>query len=262
MKKIFFLGLVFLYAMLLAVAAGHAQSLKVLTYNIHHANPPSQPDSIDLLAVARVIRDSGAELVALQEVDVYTERSGMQVNQAAELGRLTGMRHYFAKAIDYQGGEYGVAILSKHPFITTENHPLPMAEGVGGEPRTLALAVVEPRPGKPIVFACTHLDLKAENKLLQAKHIIDLLADRDYPVILGGDFNAQPDSEVIQLLDGYLQRSQSSVGEGFTIPVNSPNREIDFIMFGPAGVFQVVRHEVINEQYASDHLPVYVELDL
>ncbi|MBK1439123.1 endonuclease/exonuclease/phosphatase family protein [Parapedobacter sp. ISTM3] len=245
--------------LLFLVSMGYAQPLKVLTYNIHHANPPSKQGSIDLEAIARVIRESGAELVALQEVDVYTERSGKHADQAKELGKLTGMHHYFAKAIDYQGGEYGVAILSKHPFMTTGNQPLPMAENVGGEPRTLAMAVVEPRAGKPLVFACTHLDLKPENRLLQAREIVKWGAGLDLPVILGGDFNAQPDSEAIRLLDACFRRS--SVTNGFTIPVESPNREIDFIMFGPKAHFEVVKHEVIEERYASDHLPVYVELE-
>ncbi len=244
--------------LLFSAISGYAQSLKTLTYNIHHANPPSKADHIDLEAIARVIRDSGAELVALQEVDVRTERSGADSDQAEELGRLTGMRHYFAKAIDHQGGEYGVAILSKHPFISTEKHPLPMAEGVGGEPRTIAMAVVEPHAGKRVIFACTHLDLKAENRLLQVRHIADLTAELDYPMILGGDFNAKPDSEAVRQLDAHFQRS--AINKGFTIPVESPNREIDFIMFRPKGRFEVVRHEVIDEQYASDHLPVYVEL--
>src|SRR5690554_6085119 len=77
------------------------QTIGVLSYNIHHANPPSMPDSIDLGAIARVIVDSGAELIALQEVDVNTLRSGKSLDQAEELGKLTGMNVSFSKGIDY-----------------------------------------------------------------------------------------------------------------------------------------------------------------
>jgi endonuclease/exonuclease/phosphatase family metal-dependent hydrolase len=93
------------------ITAQRKARLKVLCYNIHHALPPSKKDSIDLDAIARVIIRSKPDLVALQEVDVHTRRSG-PFNQAEELGRKTGLTPYFIKAIDYDGGEYGVAILS------------------------------------------------------------------------------------------------------------------------------------------------------
>ncbi|MBC8125022.1 MAG: tetratricopeptide repeat protein [Candidatus Kapabacteria bacterium] len=93
-----------------------APGIRVLCYNIHHANPPSRPDFIDMVAIANVIKQEQPDLVALQEVDAYTTRSGKALHQAEELGRLTGMKVYFAKAIDYGGGEYGVAILSKFPM--------------------------------------------------------------------------------------------------------------------------------------------------
>ncbi|MFN2440183.1 MAG: hypothetical protein ABR503_13355 [Chitinophagaceae bacterium] len=50
--------------------------LHILSYNIHHANPLSRPGIIDLQAIAQVIKQQTPDLVALQEVDVYTNRSG------------------------------------------------------------------------------------------------------------------------------------------------------------------------------------------
>ncbi len=116
-------------------------NLKILTYNIHHANPPSKPNVIDVAAIAKVINEQQPDLVALQEIDVHTDRSGKALNQAEEIARLTGMKFYFARAIDYAGGEYGVAILSKFPMEKMTNNPLPTAEGTGGEHRTLATAI-------------------------------------------------------------------------------------------------------------------------
>src|SRR5690606_1629000 len=119
-----------------------APEIKILSYNIHHANPPSKPDLIDLEAIAKVIMESGADLVAVQEVDVYTERSGKESHQAEELARLTDMFYFFSKGIDYQGGEYGTAILSKYPISDMQRHELPNLEGVNSEPRTLAVVTV------------------------------------------------------------------------------------------------------------------------
>lgn len=82
--------------------------LRILCYNIHHANPPSKPGLIDLAAVANVIKQQAPDLVALQEVDVNTIRSGKTSNQAADLAKLSGMPYYyFAKAIDYEGENTG-----------------------------------------------------------------------------------------------------------------------------------------------------------
>jgi len=234
--------------------------LKVLSYNIHHANPPSKPNYIDLPAIAKVIKESGADLVALQEVDVNTIRSGKGINQAEELGRLTGMNFFFVKGIDFEGGEYGIGILSKFQILETDSLRLPMKEGLGGEPRVVAMITVEPIKGKQLIFASTHLDLKPEHRELQAKAIVQKLGNSKTPVILAGDFNAKPDSEVIAIFDKNFKRS--SIPNGFTIPVVKPNREIDFVMYSPEKKFQVKKHVVINETYASDHLPVLVEFNI
>lgn len=78
-------------------------AFKVLSYNIHHANPPSVPDKIDLEAIAKVINESGADLVGLQEVDVHTIRSGKSSNQAEVLGEMTGMHVFFPKGLITKG---------------------------------------------------------------------------------------------------------------------------------------------------------------
>ena len=79
---------------------GQDKSLTIMTYNIHHANPPAFKDSIDVDAIAQVIVQQRADLVAVQEVDVRTNRSGKDVDEAAELARKTSMHYYFAKSID------------------------------------------------------------------------------------------------------------------------------------------------------------------
>jgi len=99
-----------------ATSVANSSKLRVLTYNIHHGNPPSRPDFIDINAIANVIKQQNPDIVSLQEIDVNTIRSGKTLDEANELGRLTGMKAYFAKGIDYGGGEYGVAVLSKLPM--------------------------------------------------------------------------------------------------------------------------------------------------
>ncbi len=244
-----------------AEAGNHDGSIRVMAYNIHHANPPSVPNLIDIKAIANVIKSYQPDLVALQELDVHTIRSGKSLNQAAELARLTGMNFFFAKAIDYAEGEYGVAILSRFPIERSMNHPLPTAGGTGGELRTLAVATVKLPNGKNLVFACTHLDAQGNdtNRVLQINKIIEILGKESKPVIIAGDFNATPSDKVINKLDSRFTRT-CIANCGFTIPVINPTKTIDYIAFSPAAAFNVISHKVIDEKYASDHLPVVAEL--
>ncbi len=238
-------------------------TLRVLTYNIHHANPPSTTATIDINAIANVIKQQNPDLVALQEIDVNTTRSGASLNEAAEIARLTGLKFFFGKAINYGGGEYGVGILSKYPIESSMNTPLPTATGTNGEPRTLATAVITLPGGKKIVFASTHLDAQSAdtNRVLQINRIVEILQQEQNPVIIGGDFNAVPGTRVINALDAAFTRTCITAC-GFTIPVNNPNKTIDFIAYKPSNNFKVLEHKVIDEKYASDHLPVLAVLQL
>ena len=74
--------------------------VRVLTYNIHHGE--GMDGRIDLVRQAEILNREAPDLVALQEVDRGTKRSG-GVDQLAELGRLTGLTPTFGRAIDFQG---------------------------------------------------------------------------------------------------------------------------------------------------------------
>jgi len=235
--------------------------IKVMAYNVHHCNPPSVEGKIDMQAIARVINAEKPDLVALQEIDVHTSRSGKELDQAEELGRLTGMKAYFSKGIDYAGGEYGVAVLSRFPIEDTFRMDLPVQEGTNGEPRTLAAVTVKVSKKQKLIFGSTHLDLKEVNRLSQSKQIVEQYKNEKLPVVIAGDFNALPTSGVIQYLDQHFTRTCVE-NCGGTIPVKNPNRTIDFIMYKPSDTFEVVSHKVIDEQYASDHLPIVAELRL
>ncbi|MEN7546948.1 endonuclease/exonuclease/phosphatase family protein [Rapidithrix thailandica] len=238
------------------------ESIQVMAFNIHHANPPSKPnDFIDLDAVVQVIREQAPDLVALQEVDVLTKRSG-NVNQAKEIAGQLGMHYFFGKAIDYQGGEYGVAILSKYPLSDSRVDRLPTKEGTNGEPRILASAKVLLPNGKSIRFGSTHLDAQsnATNRILQVKELNRIASEETLPLVIAGDLNATPEKEEIQLLDATYTRTCQDCPA--TYPASGGTKVIDYIAFDPAGQFETLEHKVVEERYASDHLPVMASLRL
>ncbi len=243
------------------ITAQGSRNLRVMTYNIHHANPPSKKESgeIDLDAIVRVIRKENPDLVALQEVEVNTGRSG-GVDQAEEIAKKLGMKAFFGKAIDFDGGHYGVAILSRYAISDPIVIPLPEEADPKAENRVLTLASVTLPGGMLIRFGSTHLDVRSEgNRNQQVKRINEITLKENKPFIIAGDFNARPESMAIAELDKVFTRSCTTDCEP-TIPVDKPDRTIDFIAFTKEAPFKVVSQKVIQERYASDHLPVVVNL--
>ncbi|PRD51371.1 endonuclease/exonuclease/phosphatase family protein [Sphingobacterium gobiense] len=235
----------------------HAQSVRILSYNIHHGNPPGDPNKIDLPHIAEVIKTANADLVGIQEVDVRLSRSQM-VDQAKELADLTGMHYFFSKGIDLEDGEYGTLILTKHKIVGNKRYDLPMVEK--SENRSLAIVDVELSNGKVLSFANTHLDLKAKNKVAQANYIKELGARIETPLILVGDFNAKPNDETIKILEEQFIRNKSTNGP--THPNIGAKNEIDYIMVSKQTKFSWKTYKIIPETYASDHLPVFAEIEI
>lgn len=229
-------------------SSGH---LKVLCYNIHHANPPSKPGVIDIDAIVKVVKNSNADIVALQEVDRFTKRSGK--DEAKIIAEKLGMNYHFFKAIDHDGGEYGLAILSRYKLKDAKLIPLPQINVA--EKRILShvtLAVL----GKEFIFANTHLDASRthENRNVQMQHILKYFENYTLPIILCGDFNSVAGSEAINALDQQFKRTCVDDCPG-TVPQDKPRRTIDFIAVKNLS-WPLLSYQVIEETYASDHRPI------
>lgn len=240
--------------------ATSGDTLRVMTYNIHHSNPPSKETAgtIELNTTASVISKENPDIIALQEVDVNTKRSGF-TNQAQLLAQKLGMNAYFGKAINYDGGEYGVAILSKFTLSNSVTYSLPETANPASEDRVLAVSSINFRNGRIIYFGSTHLDVtNAGNRELQATEINGIADLQNAPFILAGDMNADPQSNAIQILEQKFTRTCSSCD--FTIPVNNPTKTIDHIAYSKGANIRVLFTKAIQEKYASDHLPVLAEL--
>lgn len=233
--------------------------LKIMSYNIHIAVPPTKPGTTDIDAIVRAIENQDPDIIALQEVDVNTRRTG-KINEAAIIAEKLKMNFFFAKAIDHDGGEYGVAILSKYPMSDTKIHRLTTVEGTGGEPRVMATAKITMKNGVSLRFASTHLDAQkaSVNREKQIAEITAIAVSETLPLIIAGDFNDQPGSAVIKKLDESFTRTCQACEP--TFPVVTPRITIDFIGYKPASKFKTISHTVVPEHYASDHLPVIAVL--
>lgn len=207
---------------------------------------------IDLKRIAEVISKKFPDLVALQEVDRRCKRS-REIDIAEELGTILGMEHRFGKFMDYQGGEYGMAILSRLPIKETIRHPLPK----GAEPRcALEVRVHVEGLVSPLSFVCIHNDWTKESvRVKQVQALLGALENKDSPAILAGDFNGERTGASMQLLENNRWRIFKKNGKK-TWPSDKPKVEIDFIAVRGLSIVSI-EHDVIDEKVASDHRPIY-----
>jgi endonuclease/exonuclease/phosphatase family metal-dependent hydrolase len=231
--------------------------LRVLCYNVHHCQGMDNKTDID--RIASVILSQKPDVVFLQEIDNKTTRTG-QVDQTKELERLTKLTTIFGKTIDYQGGEYGLAIMTRFPLLEKEVSFLPLTEDP--EQRGVLRVVVEVSPTQKLVLLCTHLSHRGtpEKRVAQAQKINELFDKIETPAILAGDFNAEPDSEVFQAIAKKWVNATDNEQKTLGVPI--PRSKVDYIFYRPDTTFSLVETKVIIEPVASDHHPVFSVLRL
>ena len=231
-----------------------AQSLKVITYNIHHGADKDERNTLQ--EIGEYIKNSNADLVGLQEVDSLCNRSG-KVDQMKVLAEITGMHYVFLRHFEYDGGAYGLGILSKYPIVNQQNGTITSMKN--GEKKSLALLSTRIRfpHNKEVVFSTVHFALDQSTRLIQAGETISFL-ESDLPVILTGDFNAEPGTEEIDMLTGPFKMSDENLEN--TFPVLNPVKKIDYIWVSREVLRKVSKINIPLGILSSDHLPLEAEI--
>ena len=190
--------------------------ITIATYNICHGRYAA----LDWSRLAAVIRESGADLVGLQEIDEGTQRIGGQDSLEALRKALGFADSLFVPAMDYDGGQYGTAILSRFPMKDSRTVRLSSASY---EPRSFGCVTVQLPDSSPMILLNTHLSYEShEQQTVQAEEIrrwVDKNLSRSVPTLLTGDFN----TDDLRILSPVLEA-------GF-IPVNTPRAP--FLTFRP-----------------------------
>lgn len=221
-------------------------TIKILSYNVRNCR--GMDDITDFQRIANVIIRIAPDIVALQELDSATLRSNGTV-VLNELASLTNMYKTYGSSIAFQGGKYGIGILTKEKPIRWEVVALP------GREERRSLLIVELNE---FYVCCTHFSLTEEDRIASVDIINGALKDLSKPVFLAGDFNAVYGSQVIKNMENkWLMLNNHELP---TIPSNNPQRCIDYIFAANNSgyTFQTKQTIVEQEPVASDHLPVWV----
>ena len=236
-----------------------SQTLRVMTYNIHVG--VGMDKKLDLPRIASVIKQQHADLVGLQEVDRGVERTG-RVDEIAELAKLTHMDYAFAFNLKYQGGQYGVAILSRYPIKSTDHRLYKNTREA--ERRGLIRAEVDVG-GRIMNFVTTHLDYQYDDgRLFEAQQLLAALKDVTGPLIVVGDFNDVPAGGAYKLMRGQFDDAWSDgqpADPGYSYPADKPAKRIDYILFRKGDRIRTKEVWIVNT-LASDHVPVVADLEI
>ena len=194
------------------------------------------------------------DILCLQEV--WEDKDGSQAKKIAD---LFGYDYYcYAKSFDFDEVSFGNAIISKYPINNYTSYLIP-TEKEFNENRNLLHAEIMYENNKMNIF-CTHLNYKCDQSDIRKKQVTFILEymskldKTEFPSILCGDFNADPNSDEIRLLLGLsspinrtvLRDSWQLVNpddhgytwsneNNFARKTLEPDRRIDYIFVGAPG---------------------------
>ena len=255
-RLLFVLICAFLWSPLTAEAK---KTLRVMTYNIHVG--VGMDKKLDLQRIADVINRERPDLVGLQEVDRGVRRTEGR-DEIVELAKMTQMEFAFAPNLDYQGGKYGVAILSRWPIKNTVHR---MFENKRESERRGMLHIEIEVDKKTVNFVTTHLDYQFEDgRLFETEQLMKFLDGAKGPLIVVADLNDVPEGSAYKLMrtkfdDAWM--TSRAKGDGFSYPADKPLKRIDHIFYKTNERVRAKKAWVVAT-LASDHIPVVAELEI
>lgn len=241
--------------------------IKFLQYNIAACRNFDRNDIVDHVRTLEAIKSFNADIITLNEVDRFTKRSG-NVDQIEYFAKELGYNSYFASTIDFQGGKYGIALLTKYKIISVEQIRIPdtvynKETGAIHESRTLYSAILDVE-GTSLRIIGTHYGLTNEEQEKAVDTTLKLIDTDDRPTVFSGDLNMRPDNPLIKKLSEKLfDTALLCKAECFTYPSiakdDYENRKIDYVF----------THGAVETEFAdspdvrvSDHKPYFCELKI
>ena len=218
--------------------------VRVATFNIHHGE--GLDGVLDLRRTAAAIAETGAAIVALQELDRGMKRSG-GIDQPAELGRILGLEVAFFPTLErVGGGQYGIGLTARSPL--TKTHFVPLPRPGTEEPRGAVTASCE-----GLSLICTHLSTQGRPRSIQTAALAAIARGLERPVVVMGDFNQ--DRAGLRALLGLGFRG--TFGHATLARRFPRRRQLDHVLVSPD--LEIDRAWIL-ETPASDHVPLIADL--
>lgn len=229
--------------------------LTVATYNIHRCVGTDR--RYDAPRVVAVLREIGADIIALQEVENRGDASHASL-QLDYLASTLGMTSVAGLRIVRRWKEYGNALLTRFPVLDVHRHNLSVT---WREPRGAIDATLDVGDGASLRVLATHLGLGRIERRFQTMQLAKLIdaGDPQLPCLVLGDMNEWfARSRHLRWLD----RRLGSGGRAPTFPSRWPLLELDRVWLRPReALLEVAAHDSPLARAASDHLPLRARFD-
>lgn len=251
-------------------SAESAQTLRLMTLNTAHGRgrgphqllQRSQRQRANLDRIAAVLRREQPALVALQEADGECVWSG-GFNHVRYLAESGGLNHFVRGAlVDRPGLSHGIALMSNlrlEDRLAVTFKPVPGATAKG-----FVISTIE-WPGQPDVqvdVVSLHLEaFRPSLRERQAADLAEILADRERPLILMGDFNTHWNGrrDVLRRLATALDLDAYQPGGDGHASLPLLGRRLDWILISEE--FEFVRYDTLDDTL-SDHRAIVAEVAL
>ena len=230
-----------------APVAAAPKRLRIATWNIRAAR------SAPVDAIAAELQAMQADVIALQEVDVRTRRTGF-VDEPAALAAVLGFHYVFAASIKWDEGDYGLAVLSRWPLTQIRRHRLDATQA--GEPR-IVLEVTVCAGGRPLRVFNHHADGRAASRDAGFAELSRIVrADAGPGVLVLGDFNEHSDAPGVR---GLIDAGLVDLGAERNVDT-ADNGRIDYLLAdGPLARFTSPARVWRTDR--SDHNAVLADLE-
>ncbi|CAN7530977.1 endonuclease/exonuclease/phosphatase family protein [Neorhizobium sp. LjRoot104] len=226
---------------------GHG--MLIASYNVHKC--VGIDGKFDPGRTSHVIREIGADVIALQEADSrFGERRGLL--DLAWMEREMGLFPVPVSGVAKAHGWHGNVILFREGLVR-DVHQVKLP---GLEPRGALITELELKDGSAFRIIAAHLGLLNRSRQQQARMILDILRSREeQPTVLMGDLNEW------RLGD---RSSLNTLATVFGLPAAVPSfpsrlpvLALDRIMANRPGLIDAVEtHDSPLARLASDHLPI------
>jgi endonuclease/exonuclease/phosphatase family metal-dependent hydrolase len=219
------------------------EHIKVVSYNIRYGK--GQDNRVDIQRTIQKLRDMEADIIALQEVERYSIRSGFR-DQVELMAKELQMNAVFYPSLAYPGFYYGNAVFSRFPL--KENNFIPFTSAI--ENRSMIVTQVEMSEELKITLVNTHLGLNKDERKEHFQQMYGVLSIVDGPIILTGDLNTTPEQKEYLIWEEIVSKSN----QGHALKTYSKRDwQIDYIFHSPH--FEVLKTETYKSD-TSDHFPI------
>ena len=238
-------------------------NVKVLYYD--HNNDANGTPMSKFEAVCDELRKIDADVVGLQELDRFSNRSGANVDQLKELADALGYPYYYyTKTVPSGNGEYGHGIMSRYPIVSKNSYFFADYNIDAAEPRGFSRCELKVG-NKLLVFYNTHLAGQQASQMMHITLMMEKDMERGKYAVLTGDMNAYPshlnssvDSEYCTLLNTVENPLNTTYVESVTMlrvnPIDNIVATNNLEHYWDADLKTGIK---VVEASASDHLPIY-----